>query len=279
MATRYHLAGTTDFGAGASWHDGVYGASGAPADTDTLYLSEGQDALTSGMDQAGIDLTAMYETPGFSGRVGGTGSPLKIELNQGIGTFDKGGHGIWYCQWITTGGGAGTCKIANLRSGSCTISAGTTSAVNIYGGEHRFTDGAVLNSVPVIVKGGLCTIEYKASDTPDITVHGGTAYIYRAFGTLTVKAGRAVVQVMKAAAAGTTCTIEGTGIVDMQAGNLTTLNANGGQIAFSNMVKPITITNSTFNGARAVARSGANGLTVTYTVAPTISVPPDDSAG
>jgi hypothetical protein len=275
VADRYHLAGTTDFGAGASYHDGIYGASGAPADTDTLYYSEGQDTMSAGLDQTGIDLTAMYETPGYGGRVGTSGSSLKIELNQGIGTFDKGGHGIWFVQWITTGGGAGTCKIANLRSGATTISAGTTSAVNVYGGEHTFTDGAVLHQLPVIVKGGVVTIDFRASDTPDVTVHSGTVYLYRAVRTLIIKGGRVVSQVMKAAVAATTVTVEGDGYYDHRAGTITTLNANDGTVDFSKMVKNVTLTNSTFNGARAISRTGANGLTITYTNPATIGSPPD----
>lgn len=275
MADRYHLRGTTNWNQAASWHDGVYGASGIPADTDTVFFLEGQSAVVSGLDQTGIDLTAIYESPGFAGRVGSDGESLKLELNQGIGTFDKGGNGTWYIAPTTTGGGAGTVKVANLRSGASTWTAGTVDAVNVYGGIHRFTGGCDLNTNAVIIKGGEVTIDFKASDAPNVTVHSGIARIYRTQGTLTIKGGRAILMVMDHATGATTATVEGDGILDIRAGHITTLNANSGLVDFSKMVKNITLTNSTYNGARAIARNGANGLVVTYTNAPAIPVPPD----
>lgn len=279
MADRYHLAGATDWGNAASWHDGVYGASAVPLDTEAVYFAEGQDAVVSNLDQNGVDLAFLYETPGFSGRVGSSGTSLKIEVTSGTGTFDKGGFGTWYIVWTTTGGGAGTCDVVNLRSGSAYILGGTSSVVNVWGGEHRFGDAAVLHQLPVTVKGGHVTIEYKSGDTPDVTVHSGTVLCERAIRTLIVKGGRVISRCMKAATAITTATVEGDGYLDLQAGVITTLNANDGTVDFSHMVKQITLTNSTFAGAKAVARTGANGLTVTYTNAPTITHPADGGGG
>ena len=80
-----------------------------------------------------------------------------------------------------------------------------------------------------------------------------------------------------ATTAATTVTLEGDAILEVHAGDIGTLNANDGLIDFSKMVRSLTVTTATFNGAKAVARLGANGLTVTYTSA-TVSVPPDDGA-
>lgn len=277
MATRYNVANSTNFGQAASWHDGVGGASGAPADTDTLYLNAGSGAYTAGLDQTGIDLTLLSENIGFSGRIGGVSEPLKIECNQGVGTYDKGGNGIHYISIITTGGGAGTIKIANLRSGTAYLGGGTISALNVFGGTHFISETAVLNNLPVILGGGEVTINYKGSDLPDITVNSGKLICYRSFGTMTVNGGSVTIQVMDSTAMADTALIINGGSVNINAGGtLPLITGNGGNLSFAGQVKPITVTNRTWAGTQVRYRYGANGMAVTYTNdSATPTVPPD----
>jgi len=246
----------------------VLGASAVPVDTDTVYFTSGNDSVTGTMNQSGIDLNFMYESYGFTGRVGSDSAPLQIDVNNaGAGIFEKGGPGTWSL--------TGTVWKLRQRAGKYTAVGGTIDNVEIYGGEFRALDGCDLNSNPITVKGGIATIDYKATDVPDLTIHGGVVYCYRKCGTITVKGGRLVLRVENVAAAATTVTLEGTGSIDWQAGDATTFNANEGTFTFANMVKPITLTNSNFTGASGTARTGANGLTVTYTNAPTVTAAPD----
>lgn len=269
MAEQVHVVGAVDWGLNISWRTLTYGTGTIPADGDTVRFTDGTDAVTGTMNQSGIDLAFMYEGPGFSGRVGTESGPLQIDVNNSsAGIWDKGGPGTWH---ITPG----TIWTANLRAGASTYYGGTVDIVNVFGGIHRFTDGCDLNGNPVTVKGGQVTIDYKGSDTPNVTIHGGLAYIYRATGTLTVRAGRAIVMVDRAATGATTVVVEGTGMLDWRAGNIGTLTGTSGVIDFSKIIQPITITNSTYSGARAIARNGANGNQITYTNPSSITDPPD----
>ena len=267
--TRHHNPGSTDWGLAASWHDGYGAASAVPLDTDNLYFGQGQDAVTGTMNQSAIDLTSLTGTTGFGGRVGGAGAPLQLDVNQAsTGIWEKGDNGVWY--WT------GTIWTMNMRRGTFNATGGTIDKLNIWGGEMNVEDGCDLNGNPVVINGGVVSIDYKAGDAPNIVQHGGVLYCYRTFGTYTINGGRGVIRVENTANAGATLTINGDGSIDYQAGNMsTTIAGNDGGLTFANMVRPITIAAATYAGVKVTNRNGANGLVVTYSSGPTLSSPPD----
>lgn len=269
MAVRYHLAGTTDWSNAASWHDGVYGASGVPADTDSVYFLEGSDNVSSGMSQSGIDLALVSESAGFNGSVGTAGTPLTLEAtNTQSMIFNKGGNGRWNVN--------AHIPTLYMRSGYLgLVGGGETLAATVSGGELYCGDSVDLNTNTITVLNGMVTIEYRASDSPVITINGGKVILRRLFGALVINGGSLTVEVMKSISSSTSITQNG-GHLDWRAGYVSTWTPKGGTATFANQVKPITIANAVvFSGTKISGKLGANGLAVTYAGGQTEIVPSD----
>lgn len=258
-ANRYHLGGQTDWSNAASWHDGVYGASAVPVDTDSVYFLEGSDNVTSGMSQSGIDLALISESAGFSGSVGTAGTPLTLEAaNTQSLVFNKGGPGRWNVNM--------QIPTLRMRNGYLGALGGEILDAVVAGGELYCNDTVDLNTNTILISGGAkVEIEYRASDSPVITVNDGVLILRRLFGAMVINGGRVIVEVMKSISSSTSIAMNG-GFLDYRAGYVSTLTPNGGTISFANQVKPITIANAVSNkGSKIIARNGGNGLTVTYT--------------
>lgn len=271
MTVRYHLAGTIDWGVNASWHDGVYGSSAVPVDNDSVYFLEGSDIVTGNVaGQSGIDLVLLSESAGFTGSVGTAGTPLALEAtNTQSLVFNKGGNGRWNVNMhIPT---------LYMRSGYLGMLGGTLGAGTLWGGEAYINDQVIANGNTIIINGGQLTIDYKAGDSPVLTINGGVVYMSRLFGAVVVNAGRLVVQVMKSISASTSIVQSG-GLVDYRAGYLTTYTGRAGTLTFENQIKPITFTNTNYNGVKVRAKTGGNGLTLTYTN-PASETSPTDGGG
>lgn len=266
MATRYHLAGTTDFGAGASWHDGVYGASGAPASTDTLWLTEGADTISAGLSQAAVDLTALRVTDGFSGRVGAPGSSLTIavqQTNTGIVEYAASG-GYMYL----AGGTNNIWKVRVKGAGKLFLTggavAGTGDAIEVYGGELDVADGCAIDGTSLDVYGGSTVVDYKGSDTiTTLNIHSGTVVMRRVCTTVNLFGGTLVLQVEKAVLAATTINQRG-GMYDHRAGGITTWNAYEGDATFANGIRPLTIATTNLFKTNILSRQNKTA-SVTYT--------------
>lgn len=270
-ADRYHLAGTTDWSNAASWHSGVYGASAVPVDTDSVYFLEGSDNVTSGMTLAAAndDLALISESAGFSGSVGTAGTPLALAAtNANSLIFNKGGPGRWNV--------SGQIPTLRMRNGYLGVFTGEVLDAVVTGGELYIADSCDLNTNTLLISGGASvTIDYRASDSPVITVNDGTLILRRLFGAMIINGGRVVVEVMKSISSSTSITMNG-GELDYRAGYVSTLTLKGGLVRFNNQVKPITIANAVSNqGAKIISRNGGNGLAVTYTGGFTEVVPGD----
>lgn len=271
MADRYHLSGATDWSLAASWHDGVYGASAVPLDGENVYFLEGSDNVTTGMTLAGAgdSLALISESAGFSGSVGTAGTPLAMAAtNANSLVFNKGGPGRWNV--------SGQIPTLRMRNGYLGVFTGEVLDATVTGGELYIADSCDLNTNTLLISGGASvTIDYRASDSPVITVNDGTLILRRLFGAMVINGGRVVVEVMKSISSSTSITMNG-GELDYRAGYVSTLTPKGGHITFANQTKPITVANAVSNlGARFTARNGGNGLAVTYTGGFTEVVPGD----
>lgn len=271
-ANRFHLSGQTDWSSAAAWHDGVYGASAVPVDTDSIYFLEGSDNVTSGMTLAAgskDDFALISESAGFSGSVGTAGTPLNLDATSSNAlVFNKGGPGRWNV--------AGQIPTLRMRNGYLGCFSGEVLDAVVSGGELYIADSCDLNTNTMLISGGASvTIDYRASDSPVITVNDGTLILRRLFGAMVINGGRVVVEVMKSISSSTSITMNG-GELDYRAGYVSTLTLKGGTITFANQTKPITIANAVSNlGTKFTARNGGNGLPVTYTLGFTEVVPGD----
>lgn len=271
MTVRYHLAGTTDWGNASSWHDGVYGSSAVPVDTDSVYFLEGSDAVASNvtLGAAGDELTLISESAGFTGSVGTAGTPLALKVtNANSLVFNKGGFGRWNV--------SGAIPTLNMRSGYLGLVAtgSVATAANVYGGELYCGDTTTLDTIPLLINGGAVTIDYKAADFPVITVNDGTLFMSRLHGAVVINGGRVVLQVMKSITASTSITLNG-GELDWRAGYVTTFTPKGGRLITANQAKPFTITNAVVYQGTTVQGGlyGSNGLPITYTAGFTEGAP------
>lgn len=242
MATRYWRSGGVDFGLAGNWHDGVYGASAAPASADTLYMTEGSDAITAGLTQTAVDLAKLLITNGFSGRIGGAGSSLIVAVdNTNTGLVEYGAGGGY--MYLT----AGTNNLYQVRvngAGLLYLTGGTVeNLLEISSGGLNVNDSTALNGITYRQFGGESVIDYKGSDTPTtVDVRGGTLVLRRPVTTLNIyEGGSVVIQCEKAATAATTINMQG-GKLDHRCGTITNFNALSGYFTFENAIRDITLT-------------------------------------
>jgi hypothetical protein len=262
--TLYHVDASTDWSLAASWRTAIFGAGSVPDSTDTLYFTNGSANVTAGLSNAAVDLTALYWTPGFSGRIGTAGTPLTIAVQQTA-------TGI--CEYAASAGylylTAGTNGIYTFRckgGGKAYLTGGTFDIVEVASGECDVNDQVTLNSKTVRVYGGYTVIDYKGSDTPTIDIFDGTVLLKRA-ATVNLRGGRLILQVEKVATAIGTLTQTG-GHVDLRAGNITTWNGDEGTYSHENTVQPITVGTLVKGNLRPTTIAG-RGPSVTFsTVTP-----------
>jgi hypothetical protein len=249
MATVYHVDAATDWSLAASWRTALFAGGTVPVSGDTVYITNGSANITSGLSNAAVDLAFLYVTPGFSGRIGTSGTPLTIAVeNTNAGILEYAASAGY--MYVT----AGTNGIDTLR-----VKGG--GKLYATGGTIDVLDQVTLNSKTVRVYGGYTVIDYKGSDTPTIDIYDGTVLLKRG-ATVNLRGGRLIFQVEKVATGISTLTQTG-GMIDLRAGNITTWNADGGDAITENTVQPITVSTLNKGGTNFLTGKG-RGPSVTY---------------
>lgn len=273
MPTRYHRAGSTDWSAPTSWHDGTGGASAVPADTDAIIIGEGSANIGSGLSQGAVDAASIDITSGFSGTIGTAGTSLTIACNAAVGL----GSGIF--RYGASGGRLYLAAGANgidvfVLAGSCAAYLtggvfGTNDlakpAISVSSGECTIGDAVDLSGEAIVCSGGRVTIEHRADATAPMLHVAGHADVVcrRPLSTLHVGGGRVVLYVEKSLTAATMVNLWG-GVLDVRGGNIATLNAYGGTYTAAHLTRPMTITTVNAWATRVQSLHGP-GARVTYT--------------
>lgn len=270
---RYHLAGTTDLSAGASWHDGVLGASAVPLISNVVYFTEGSDNITTGL--SALDAAALAYvgvTRGFKGRIGssGTSATLRVNTNGGAGewateTFEyAAGGGYAYIAASATGG----IDLVRCNSlGKLYLTGGAIPEIQAKGGQLHINDQVSLSSSTLrVYEGADVEVEWKADGTdPTLNMYGGVLFTKRTWGTVNLRGGLIIAQVEKEANWCATLNIDG-GAVDWRAGQVATaINFNSGACSFKNLTRPIDISAATITaGDTAIDMAAQTGSKITW---------------
>jgi len=252
---RYHLAGTTDLSNIASWHDGVYGASAVPLASNVVIFAEGNDNIVSGLSTLNLALAQVQMTQGFSGRLGTAGTSATIAANTNGGSTEYGvdgstssgvekfiyGAGGGYA-YVAIGSG-GIDVVRSDSNGKLYLTTGTVNTrLEHANGYLSINDQVVLSSTSVELYGGQSDIDYKDDATnATLIVNGGTHFIKRAMGAITINGGYTTIQVEKEAAMCSGAITLNGGTLDLRAGNFpaVTVQFNGGTLITSKAVRPL----------------------------------------
>lgn len=231
---------------------------GTPVSGDTVYLTDGKDSYTGGLNLTGVDLFLLHATPGFGGDIAGTYLQLqanrtatgKIKLEWSGRTFNLNMDAGVVNQLEINPAANGTVNLANGNATLCIQNAGTSLwADSAYPTTHRQT-------------GGQSFFDRGGTASTTVYVDGGVSFMNRDFGTANVNAGMLLVN-------DTTCTpttvnVSGTGTFKaIKCGTITNLNANSGVVDFSELAQNITVSNRAL-GPNCTLKMPRSGATITW---------------
>ena len=249
MATKYLSEGATGFAA-ADWG----GVAMAATDDFIIELPFGT-IIGSELDQSGIvgGFESMTIKPGASGTIGGgsNGSFIADFDNDANAFVSNRGNVTIYLQ---AGGDSATINNFDCGPGSVNYLMGGTFALVTMGG------GTLTANASTIITdywhtGGTSEIMYHATDATEITITGGTLTLRRMPTTLNIQGGRVVFDPDDGEDFGSkTVNVTG-GTLDWRAGAIPTVNADGGNIDFSNNRRAFTPGSTAFNltGSRIIS--------------------------
>ncbi|MBO6739032.1 MAG: hypothetical protein JJ916_04145 [Phycisphaerales bacterium] len=225
MATETLLEGAVTFAAAGWSGSGI-------ADSNDYIINKPFGPITAGLDQSGLatGIESMWFYPGAVGVVGGgANGPFIVDADNSADAFVNNYGAVTL--YLQAGGGSGV--INNFACGPNSINylqGGSFPTIVQDGG--TLVINASTDFDDLYVGQGSCTVEYHATDADSITIDGGTAVIKRLPTTLTVNAGRVVLDPDDAeGVSGKTINIKG-GYVDWRAGAIPTVAINAGEVDF-----------------------------------------------
>lgn len=205
------------------------------ADNATLEIRDGQQTITGGLDNSGLTegITSLDIGPGFSGTIGGTAGPLKVDVD-GSGTpqlrYAASGGALYY----QAAGDDNLCaRFVNSSAGRAYLVGGTFTVLELNSGYTQVSDAVTVSSSTVYMTGG--THDF---DTAIGTLHqfGGNVIARKGVTTWTQYGG--------------------SGIHDSLSGNITTftqspgatMDHRGGNIATAVIAGNFTVERATRSG-------------------------------
>lgn len=276
MASRYLTAGKTDWSDTASWAGGV-----VPVDNDDVFILEGAQTVSAGLNQSGVNLNSLYVGPDFKGNIGSDAAPLQINGD---------GASPTKFTWAATGGGY--CKISGtipvmdaIGQGTLYAAGGTWAKMNVAGSarvvydasaEITVTTGRIIVSsqgasvvIPAKSGGGTTTAALVVVTAGKVqsarTILTGQVGAYGGVGELTLT---------DAAAVSTLLEMLGGTVRPLASGTIALLNAYAGTFdPTGNRYGDLTVTNSVI-AASAFIRSRYPGGKIIFTNSPTYAGPP-----
>lgn len=281
MASRYLIAGKTDWSDTASWAGGV-----VPVDNDDVFILEGAQTVSAGLGQSAINLNSLFIGPDFKGNIGSDSAPLEINGD---------GASPTKFTWAATGGGY--CKIKGtipvmdaIGQGTLYAAGGTWAKLNAAGSarvvfdascEITVTTGRIIVSsqgasvvIPAKTGGGTTTCALAVVTAGKLqsarTILTAQVGAYNGVGELTLTDGAAVSTLLE---------MLGGTVRPLASGVITLLNAYAGILdPTGNRYGDLTITNSVI-AASAFLRSHYPGGKIVFTNDPTYAGPPQSFLG
>lgn len=277
MASRVLTAGKTDWSDTASWAGGV-----VPVDNDDVFIYEGAQTVSAGLNQSAINLNSLYIGPDFKGNIGSDAAPLQINGD---------GASPTKFTWAATGGGY--CKISGtipvmdaIGQGTLYAAGGTWAKLNASGSarvvfdascEITVTTGRVIVSsqgasvvIPAKTGGGTTTCALAV-------VTAGKLQSARTFLTAQVGSAGGVGELILTDAAAVSTLLEMLGGVvrPLASGTITLLNAYAGLLdPTGNRYGDLTVTNAVIAAAMTIRTRYPSGRIV-FTNTPTYAGPPN----
>lgn len=253
MANRFRLPGSADLADTAYWSATEFGAGGAAAPTtgDAVYITRGNDALTTG--NLNVELASLTIGAGFTGSLGSSGSSITVRCDSGtvlvagskaaqINIAGNGSQALAKVQVETAGGAkvrltAGTVTLVQRNSGVCDVTGNCV--VTTFRGRE-----------------GSSIIEDNATGVTTLVQTGTGHTVCRRDVTTCITDESARVEIDRDAAV-TTAQIGGTAVLNYHSsGTLGTLNQYGGVFDPSNAVVNVTVTTANRYGGRYYSKVG-----------------------
>ena len=259
---------------------GTSDLTGLIADTNTVLINEGDQAITLGLDQSALTegVAGWYVGPGFTGRIGGgSDGALKVDVDSGASAtmdYAAGGGSMTY----RPNGDNNLCiqLFSRSRGKLYLVDGGTVTDLHCSSGYTSVGESVVvttlLQSYSADVK-----IGYNATVVTTGTISGGTLNSARGFTTLNCYGGSAPSTInltrenlnLTTTPAVTTLNIYNTLVKLNTASNITTVNLYGPDAMLDLSGTPAAFTITTLNGDPwAIKRSKLKsmyGVTITIT--------------
>lgn len=233
MATETLIEGAVTFAA-AGW------SGSGLADDNDYRVNVPFGPITAGLDQSGLTtgIESLWFLPGSVGIVGGgANGPLIIDADSSSDAYIANYGSVTL--YVQAGGGSGVIENFSCGPGSINYLQGGSFPTITQDGGQLFINAST-DFDDLYVGAGACTVEYFATDADSITIDGGTAIIKRLPTTLTINAGRVVLDPDDAeGVSGKTMNVNG-GYVDWRAGAIPTVSVNAGEVELRKARIPFT---------------------------------------